>query len=83
MPVKRIIRLKELTHLVGMAESQLRQAVAIGAFPKPIKLSDTGRSIGWLEAEVIEWQQKRAELHRVAMNPVVRKKAGTKSAKAG
>lgn len=73
----RIIRMKELSHVVGMHETQIRQAIAAGAFPRPVKLSDVGRSIGWDEAEVNEWLRKRLQRHRVNISAVVKGKKVT------
>ena len=73
----RIIRMKELIHIVGMAETQIRTAIAADSFPRPIKLSDAGRSVGWDEAEVNEWRRKRLERHRVDISAVVRGKKVT------
>lgn len=69
--------MKELSHVVGMHETQIRQAIAAGAFPRPVKLSDVGRSIGWDEAEVNEWLRKRLQRHRVNISAVVKGKKVT------
>ena len=58
-PLHRIIRLRELPTWVGLQRSQIDELISNGEFPKPIKLNDTGRAKGWLEHEIIEWQQKR------------------------
>lgn len=79
----RIIRMKELSHIVGMHETQIRQAIAAGAFPRPVKLSDVGRSIGWDETEVNEWLRRRLARHRVEISAVVKgKKVTSKNSKA-
>ncbi|EMO2021461.1 AlpA family transcriptional regulator [Pseudomonas aeruginosa] len=49
----RIIRLKEVTHLTGLARSTIYKYLAEGRFPMPVSLGD--RSIGFLESEVQEW----------------------------
>ena len=49
---RRILRLPETEQKVGLKETQIRQKVAEGTFPKPVKLSASGRAIGWLENEL-------------------------------
>ena len=55
----RVIRLSELPIYVGLKRSQIDELIRSGEFPPPIKLSDTGRAKGWLEHEIIAWQQRR------------------------
>ena len=40
---------------VGLKESQIREKVACGEFPKPVRLSASGRAIGFLEHEIEEY----------------------------
>ena len=49
----RIIRLKEVTHLTGLARSTIYKYIGEGRFPVAVSLGD--RSIGFLESEVQEW----------------------------
>lgn len=49
----RIIRLKEVTHLTGLARSTIYKYLAEQRFPKSVPLGD--RSIGFLESEIQEW----------------------------
>ena len=58
-PLHRIIRLRELPTWVGLQRSQIDELIRAGEFPAPIRLNDTGRAKGWLESEVVAWQQKR------------------------
>lgn len=53
----RIIRLKEVTHLTGLARSTVYKYLAEGTFPKSVPLGD--RSIGFLESEIQEWIMAR------------------------
>jgi prophage regulatory protein len=55
--LQRIIRLSELPQFCGLRRTQIHQLVKDGHFPAPVKLS--ARRKGWLEAELIEWQQQR------------------------
>lgn len=58
----RFLRKKELPPFVGLQETQINTLIKSGAFPQPIKLSDSGRAVAWLESEVIEWQRSRMKL---------------------
>ena len=49
----RIIRLKEVMVLTGLARSTIYKFVSVDLFPKPISLGD--RCVGWLESEVHDW----------------------------
>jgi prophage regulatory protein len=55
----RIIRKKNLPDFVGLQRTQIEGLIAAGEFPKPIPLSDSGRSVGWLESEIAIWQAQR------------------------
>lgn len=56
----RIIRRHELDQFVGLRRTQIDCLIDKGEFPRPFKLSDTGRAVGWLEGEIVEWQRQRA-----------------------
>jgi prophage regulatory protein len=53
----KIVRLSELPSYCGLKRTQIEEMIARGDFPKPVKLS--ARRKGWLEAEIIAWQQER------------------------
>jgi len=53
----RILRMKTVIEITGLARSTVYKYVAEGIFPKPISLG--GRSVGWLESEVHSWIQAR------------------------
>jgi prophage regulatory protein len=54
-----IIRLRDLPQYVGLKRTQIQQLIARGEFPRAVPLSDAGRAKGWLEHELIAWQQRR------------------------
>ena len=56
----KIIRLAELPQFCGLRRTQIETLIAGGTFPRPVKLS--ARRKGWLEAELITWQQTRIAL---------------------
>jgi prophage regulatory protein len=49
----RIIRLKEVMDLTGLARSTIYKLISGELFPKPISLGD--RCVGWVESEVHDW----------------------------
>ncbi|MFV3380920.1 helix-turn-helix transcriptional regulator [Pseudomonas sp. NY15354] len=53
----RILRLKTVVEITGLARSTVYKYIAEGIFPKPFSLG--GRSVGWLESEVHGWIQAR------------------------
>ncbi|HEJ9828973.1 TPA: helix-turn-helix transcriptional regulator [Pseudomonas aeruginosa] len=53
----RILRMKTVIEITGLARSTVYKYVAEGIFPKPLSLG--GRSVGWLESEVHSWIQSR------------------------
>jgi predicted DNA-binding transcriptional regulator AlpA len=52
-------RLRELPQFVGLRRTQIAELAKAGKFPKPIPLSDGGRAVAWLEANLISWQNAR------------------------
>lgn len=55
----RIIRLKAVMAMTGLARSTVYKYIALGEFPKPVRLG--GRSVGWLEEEVCQWIRSKVE----------------------
>jgi prophage regulatory protein len=54
-----ILRLPDVKRSTGLSRSTIYLRVAQGTFPKPVSLG--GRTVGWLEAEVQQWLQRRIE----------------------
>lgn len=67
--LNRIFRRKDLPPLVGLRRTQIDELIAKGEFPRPIKLSDSGRAIAWLEEDLAQWQAKRVAA-RDAVTPM-------------
>lgn len=55
----RIIRLQEVMEMTGLARSTVYKYIETGFFPRPVPLG--GRSVGWLESEILEWILARVE----------------------
>jgi prophage regulatory protein len=53
----KIIRLADLPTYCGLRRTQIDELIKRGEFPRPVKLS--ARRKGWIERELIAWQQAR------------------------
>lgn len=62
----RIIRLREVMALTGLARSTVYKYVEAGTFPQPVPLG--GRSVGWVEQEVEDWVLARIEERDAAIS---------------
>lgn len=64
--LKTILRRPKVESCTGLPRSSIYERMAKGTFPKAVPLGD-GRAVGWLESEIIEWQERRiAERDRKA-----------------
>jgi prophage regulatory protein len=52
---ERIIRKSELPNFTGLRRTAIDTLIKAGKFPRPIKPGE--RAVGWLESELIAWQQ--------------------------
>lgn len=59
-----ILRLPEVKKSTGLSRSTIYLRITQGIFPKPVDLG--GRAVGWLEAEVQDWLQRRIDASRKA-----------------
>jgi predicted DNA-binding transcriptional regulator AlpA len=57
--LNRMYRRADLPQFVGLRRTQIDELIKVGEFPRPIPLSDSGRAIAWLEADLIVWQNAR------------------------
>lgn len=51
--VTRLIRFKEVQHLVGLGRSTIYRWMAEGKFPKPVQLG--GYAVAWAEEDIQIW----------------------------
>jgi prophage regulatory protein len=58
-PQHQIVLGPVLTELTGYRETQLKEMVATGVFPRPVKLGP--RKLGWILAEVLTWQKDKID----------------------
>lgn len=57
--LRRVLRRPAVLAATGYGRTQLQVLVDKKLFPAPFKLSDTGRSVGWWEDDVIAYQESR------------------------
>jgi prophage regulatory protein len=57
--VQRLLRLAAVEQFSGLKRTAIWEHMARGEFPRPIKLTDSGRAIAWDEAELIAWRDAR------------------------
>ncbi len=55
----KILRLPQVEEKTGRGQSWIYDAVAKGRFPKPVRLGDGARAVGWLEHEIERWIEGR------------------------
>ena len=58
--LRKILRKREVMALLGLGHTALQEAVARGDLPKPITITEHGRTIAWFEDELIEHLETRA-----------------------
>ena len=58
----RILRKHQLSEFVGVSRTAIEEMIEAGEFPRPIRINAHGRILGWLESEIIHWQQQRRAL---------------------
>lgn len=66
----RLIRLKEVMRVTGLARSTVYKYIAEESFPKPVSLGE--RCVGWVDDEVQDWIMARVEERNVAQSKTVK-----------
>jgi prophage regulatory protein len=62
-----ILRLPEVRQRTGLSRSSIYLAMARGDFPKPISLG--AKAVGWIDAEIDDWIERRLALRRATNKP--------------
>jgi prophage regulatory protein len=57
-----LIRRKEVERLTSLSRSRIYALIAMGDFPKPIRLG--AMSVAWIEAEIQDWISSRISATR-------------------
>lgn len=52
---------KQVSTLISRSKSWIYKEMSEGRFPKPITLSDSGRSVAWISDEIVAWIESRKE----------------------
>jgi predicted DNA-binding transcriptional regulator AlpA len=60
-----IIRKREARKYFGFGPTQLDEKIKSGEVPKPMRLSDSGRALGWLGKQIIEHHRKLEAKNKV------------------
>lgn len=55
----RLLKLKDVMHITGLARSTVYKYISDGNFPKPISLGE--RNVAWLESEIQDWILEKIE----------------------
>lgn len=66
-PPRRLIRLKEVQHQVGLGRTAIYEAISKGQFPKQYSLVDGGRAVGWDSDEIASYVDSRIQASRKAV----------------
>ena len=51
------LRIADVCRVTGLPRATIYEMVTKGAFPKQVRLSP--RAVGWIESEILKWQQAR------------------------
>jgi prophage regulatory protein len=51
------LRINDVCRVTGLPRATIYEMVSKGTFPKQVRLSP--RAVGWIEGEILEWQQAR------------------------
>ena len=53
------LRIADVCRVTGLPRATIYEMVSRGKFPAQVRLSP--RAVGWIESEILEWQQARIE----------------------
>lgn len=56
---EKFLRRKNVEKLTGLSRSSIYLQMQLGKFPKPIKLTGTGKAVAWISSEIDTWMQER------------------------
>ena len=62
----RFLRQKAVTDLTGIPRPTLYYMMGLGKFPKNLSLCSGGKSVAWLESDVIAWMNERIAASKAA-----------------
>ena len=56
---KELIRLSDLVQALGLCKATIYNLIKTGHFPRPIKLTPSGRAVAWRSIEIQNWIDAR------------------------
>jgi prophage regulatory protein len=62
VPRSAILRRRDVQSRTGLSKSSLYRSTKEGTFPAPVRIGP--RCVGWIEAEVQAWIERRIEISR-------------------
>jgi prophage regulatory protein len=66
-----LLRLPRVEAITGLKKSQIFDAIQRGVFPRPVRILESGRAVGWLETEIAAFLESR-----IAARDAAQKKPG-------
>ena len=55
--MNRLVRMNELSHIVGYKPWSIYSLIRLGDFPRPVKLGQ--RAVAWRESDINDWIDSR------------------------
>lgn len=59
---QKLLRLNDVKEITGLSRSSIYAAIARSEFPRQISIG--ARAVGWIEAEVLAWVERRISASR-------------------
>ena len=60
---KELIRLSDLVQTLGLCKATIYNLINTGHFPRPIKLTPTGRAVAWRSVDIQDWIDTREHVN--------------------
>jgi prophage regulatory protein len=58
--LQKFLRMAGVITATGLGRATIYELIAAQKFPKPVKILGEGsKAVGWLESEIVEWQEAR------------------------
>jgi len=58
---KELVRLRDLVQALGLCKASIYNLMKTGDFPRPVKLTPSGRSVAWRVSEIRQWIESREQ----------------------
>ena len=60
---KELIRLSDLVQTLGLCKATIYNLINTGYFPRPIKLTPSGRAVAWRSVDIQDWIDTREHVN--------------------